>query len=210
VEHTSYLIAVEAGLLLGLIVVAGWMLYVRIPKRARRAFQLAARSLGGRVDPASESARYPAILVEFDGLLIRAVLWPIDLDEEQDSRPPFLEICTPVDGIPSPARAIRPSEEAGILPLLRKRRAETWTDAEHATEPALSSPRPSAWAIQALESHPSWVVVELDRGRLRVLTNHPASEPFEAPAITAAIHEFTKSLPEVAVAAGLPQLSHRH
>jgi hypothetical protein len=210
VEHTGYLIAVEAGLLLCLLVAAGWTLYVRVPRRTRRTFKRAARVLGGRIDPASESARFPAILVDFDGLLVRAVLWPLDTDEEQQTLPPFLEICTPVDRIPTAVRVIRRIDEPRLRPMLRSRRAGSWMDADteyEVTPPAL---RASSWAATALDTHPSWVLVELDRGRLRVLTNHPETHAFESKAIAQAILEFARALPEVATGAGLPQLARVH
>jgi hypothetical protein len=210
VENTGYLIAVEAGLLLGLLVAAGWTLYFRIPRRTRRTFRNAARALGGRLDPASESARFPAILVEFDGLLVRAVLWPLDLDEEQATQPPFLEVCTPVDGIPTPVRSVRQSDEACVLPLLRKRRGESWPDTNKACESTGVNARPAAWAEYVIASHPTWSVVELDRGRLRILARPHAAEHFDTKAVTHEVLEFANTLPAVASAAGLPQLSRVH
>jgi hypothetical protein len=207
VEHTGYLIAVEAGLLLGLLVTSVWVLYVHVPRRTRRLFKRAARLVGGRLDPASESARFPAVLVELEGQLIRAVLWPLDVDEDQVARPPYLEVCTPVDGIAAPVSAVRRSEEAKLLPLLRERRTDVWAETERACDVAISSPRSGLWAAEAIAEHPTWTALELDRGRLRVLTNHPQTETFDAKAVADAIIEFARSLPDVGVAAGLPHLS---
>jgi hypothetical protein len=204
VEHTGYLIAVEAGLLLGLLVAAVWTLYFHIPRRTRRLFKRAARLVGGRLDPASESARFPAVLVELEGQLIRAVLWPLDVDEDQVARPPYLDVCTPVDGISAPVSAVRTAEGSRLLPLLSQRRAEVWAETERAGDVTISSPKSSVWAAEAVAAHPTWAALELDRGRLRVLTNHPQFETFDANAVAGAILEFARSLPDVGKAAGLP------
>jgi hypothetical protein len=200
-------ITVSVGLLLALALVATWSYARRRFAPARTIVRGGARRLGGRIDPASERSATPALLVEMDGRLLRAVGWPEVPDDEHPRLAPFLEVCTPIDGSTAPVVAVRRSVLASL--------------ARHLGEDGrrlAASPAPGAvavvgaaagWAGRIVDEHEAWALLELDAGSLRVLTTHPQSNGYDAVALEAAVREFSAAVPAILLAAGITDSSAR-
>jgi hypothetical protein len=203
-----WIIAVAIGLLLALVLVAAWTLAQRKLAPARAIVRGAARRLGGRIDPASEHAASPALLVELDGRLLRAVGWPEDPGAPHVRLAPYVEICTPVDGTATPVLAVRRSSLTALTRyFVDEGRRLTASSAGNAV--ALASGASAAWAVRVVEEHASWALVELEPGSLRVLATDPQSTGYDAAALERAVREFSAALPAILVAAGLADSSAR-
>lgn len=196
------------GLLVAVALTVASALLRRAAGGARPLMRAAARRLGGRLDPASESSQYPAILVELDGHLLRAVGWPVDFYANGAEPPPFLEVCTPVEGVAAPIRIVRRSVLTRLLPLLSEDLRKT-ADAD-VPEAGISifGAHHAAWAPALFEAHPSWILLELDYGTLRVLTQEPQQETYGAEAVAGAVRNFASTVPEILLAAGVTRSSH--
>jgi hypothetical protein len=176
------------------------VVFRRGPGRALLMMRVAAGRLGGRVDPATGGSRAPALLAEVDGLLVRAAAWPADADP---SPPPYLEICTPVEGVVSPVVAFR-RDEAARLALLFARDARRRPPAAGSVGcVAVFCAQPAPWCGPLFDARPSWMLLELDARMLRVLTNDPRAARFGAVAIEGAVREFAAVVPSVLEAAGV-------
>jgi hypothetical protein len=203
VSALGWTIAVLGGLLLAVALASCAPFVRRRLGRARRRMRGCARRLGGRLDPATEGARSPAVLAELDGRLVRAAGWPDDA-----SPAPYLEICTPVEGVTSPLVVVRRSEAARLRPLVgdEVRRLPV---AEHASGVVAVYGHAAAWSGRLFERHPTWVLLELDYRMLRVLTRDPQAAPFDAAAAERAVRGFGAAVPAILAAAGLTKSSAR-
>lgn len=202
-----WIITVAVGLLLALALVAAWSFARRRFAPARSIVRGGARRLGGRIDPASERSTAPALLVEIDGRLLRAVGWPEELDDEHPRLAPFLEICTPIDGTTAPVVAVRRSVLASLAGHLGEDgRRLAACPAPGAVAVAGAA---AAWAGRIVDGHEAWALLELEAGALRVLTTHPQANGYGAAALEAAVREFSDAIPAILLAAGITDSSAR-
>jgi hypothetical protein len=168
----------------------------------------AARRLGGRIDPLSENVRCPAILADVDGHLIRISGWPAEGEGASIELPPYLELCTPVEGIGSPLLVVRRSVLTRLLPLLSEDLRKN-ADAD-IPEAGISifGAHGSTWAPRLFEAHRAWILVELDHRMLRVLTTDPQNGRFTAEAAERAVREYAAAVSSIVAAATIDASRH--
>jgi hypothetical protein len=200
-------IALWIGLTLVLAATAVWILVRRRRIGPHAIVRASARRLGGRIDPASERMRFPAILVDMDQRLIRAAGWPSDSEACGAEHPAYLEICTPVEGVTSPILVVRRSVIQRLLPLLTEDlRKHSVRSGESV---CVFGAHPALWACSVFEAKPNWVLLELDSRMLRVLTADPQETGFGAQAVESAVRQFRAAVPGILFAAGLTDSARR-
>lgn len=186
--------------LLGVLVVAR-LVFAFITQGTRPVVREAARRLGGRIDPASEDPRCPAVLVELNNRLIRVVGWPLRERPYLDEHPPYIEIYSPIDVDIRPILVVRRNVAntlLGILypdgPVPSAKEGDELCDSYFGPLPAHAS----AW----FEQNPSWVLLEIDGRLVRILTDDPQREFFGSHSIEGSVRAFGECVPEILRSAG--------
>ena len=196
------------GLLLAVGLVAAWLVVRRRDRGVRATMQAAAKRLGGALDPACEDARCPAILTEIGGHLLRASGWPLEGEASGADVPPYLEVCTPVEGVASPILVVRRSVLSRLLPLLREDLRQT-ADADIPAEGiSVFGAHHAPWAPPLFEKHRSWILLEIDDRMLRVLTCDPQDGGLDAESVERTVRAFAASVTRILVAAGVTGPRH--
>jgi len=162
-----------------------------------RAMRRAARRLGGRLEPGSAQTHAPALLVELDGVLVRAGL--VVSDGAPASR--VLELCTPVDGVSTSVVAVRRSSCVAVALVDEDLRRQPAT-AFPSIGVAVYGANGAAWAARVLEGRRSWVLLELDSRMLRVVAADVCDGAPDARAVESVVREFAACVPGVLEAAG--------
>ncbi|HQR40274.1 MAG TPA: hypothetical protein PLF26_17965 [Blastocatellia bacterium] len=165
--------------------------------------RVAARRLGGRLDPAGERARTAAILVELDGRLLRISYARRDGRRPTRGAPPAIEICTPVENSAPLVAAVRVSDESWALDLVgRDVTSEPLTERAH-DGVLIYGLHTSLWAAALVRDEPSIAILELDSRMLRVVACNRVSTTLDAAAIERLVLEFSGYLPAALKAAGV-------
>jgi hypothetical protein len=206
VSAIGWIVAITSGILVTVVLTVAVAAVRGRLGRERALIRAGARRLRGRLDPTSEHSVAPALLVELDGRLLRAVGWPADASSSGADSSPYLEICTPLEGSTSPVIALRRTEAARLLPLLgdEVRRLPSW-DATGSV--CVLGHHSVAWAGKFFDRHASWALLELDGGLLRILTTDPQRDGFDAAAIEHAVRGFAAAVPTILLAAGVTNSS---
>lgn len=196
------------GLLLAFGLVAAWIFLRRRDRGAHAVMRSAARRLGGALDPACENVRCPAILTEIDGHLLRASGWPLEGEASGAEVPPYLEVCTPVEGVASPVLVVRRSVLSRLLPLLREDLRKTADADIPADGISIFGAHHATWAPRLFEKHRSWILLEIDDRMLRVLTCDPQDGEFDAETVERTVRAFASSVTRILTAAGVTGPQH--
>jgi hypothetical protein len=208
VSAIGWIVAVTSGILVTVLLTDVVSAVRGRVARERSLIRAGARRLRGRLDPTSEHSFAPALLVELDGRLLRAVGWPAASRASATEPSPYLEICTPLEGSSSPVIALRRTEAPRLLPLLgdEARRLPSW---EPSGAVCVLGHHSAMWTGKLFERHASWALLELDGGLLRVLTTDPQRDSFDGAAIEHAVRGFAAAVPTILLAAGLTNSSAR-
>lgn len=191
------------AVVVGVLVVRRW---VGSPAAHMRG---AARRLGGRMDPAGESSRSAAMLVELGGCLLRVSYPRSEGRRLSREMPPSVEVCTPVENTALPVAVVRLSDESWALDLVG---IDTMAEpiAERARDGVLLYGQQTAvWAVAQLRKHDELAFIELDSRMLRAVTCDRDGKALDGTAIERLVRSFASLLPEVLRAAGVSGSSVR-